>query len=204
MTQQHDPNKDNASSWSYLSLCLSIGKDGRPLEPPILLYDNLKFCITKGLPRITTSRLRIHIFMAFSFRKSFVFQGHASAITVLNMKVTHKIKLLNRHIRCFGCQTIMTIFTWMLIKISLILLVYLRFASLLMFESVYVSKFRRGKHGNFRSIRERRRHNVQLTNFLKITKTLFFQMFGHAAFIKQKVRWHSTSYMISNFHFEQQ
>ena len=36
----------------------------------------------------------------------------------------------------------------------------------------------------------------------KITKTLFLQIFGHAAFIKQKVRWHSTIYMISIFHLQ--
>ena len=30
-----------------------------------------------------------------------------------------------------------------------------------------------------------------------ITKTLFLQIFGYAAFIRQKVRWHSTIYMIS-------
>ena len=36
----------------------------------------------------------------------------------------------------------------------------------------------------------------------KITQTLFLQIFGHAAFIKQKVRWHSTVYMISIFHLQ--
>ena len=33
----------------------------------------------------------------------------------------------------------------------------------------------------------------------KITQTIFWQIFGHAAFIKQNVRWHSTIYMISIF-----
>ena len=43
------------------------------------------------------------------------------------------------------------------------------------------------------------------TNYIrcnKITKTLFLQIFGHVAFIKQKVRWHCTSYMTSIFHIQ--
>ena len=36
----------------------------------------------------------------------------------------------------------------------------------------------------------------------KITKTLFLQIFGHMAFIKEKVGWHSTIYMISIFHLQ--
>ena len=41
-----------------------------------------------------------------------------------------------------------------------------------------------------------------VVKYNKITQTLFLQIFGHAAFIKQKVRWHSTIYMISIFHLQ--
>ena len=44
--------------------------------------------------------------------------------------------------------------------------------------------------------------NAYKNQYNKISKTLFLQIFGHATFITQKVRWHSTSYMISIFHLQ--
>ena len=43
---------------------------------------------------------------------------------------------------------------------------------------------------------------VQLKKLNRITKAFFLRIFGHADFIKQKVRWHGTIYTISIFHLQ--